>query len=304
MNGVAMLESAILIASDVERTAAAYAAGLDQRPERGSDGMELHSGHDFTVIVTSAETLAEETGIQARRCGLAALCLATPDFDGLIRRAERAGATLEDGGLPAADKVVVRDPWGVPIILRRDTCRTTRSGERRHRMASQLVHLDILVPDLERERVFFEEAFGLKTVMQYRVGTGGFVYLADQRYRPGSHDFLLELVGPPDLEEREHRYLNAFGAGYDHLCYSSDNVELTYQRATASGFDEQTGPYQAYGGTLGWMTDPDGFEIEIVPRWPEMVGSKITGVLKGEPLIDRSAQPNLLALLSEEQRKR
>jgi lactoylglutathione lyase len=59
------------------------------------------------------------------------------------------------------------------------------------------------------------------------------------------------------------------GSGFDHLAISVDRLSDTVARLTAAGLEP--GPPQAPGGADGprvcWITDPDGYRIELV-EWP------------------------------------
>ncbi|WP_129788127.1 VOC family protein [Promicromonospora panici] len=69
-------------------------------------------------------------------------------------------------------------------------------------------------------------------------------------YRPGE--------GPVDV-----------GSGFDHLAIQVDELAATLDRLTDAGLGPE--PIQYPGGTHGpktsWLTDPDGYRIELV-EWP------------------------------------
>jgi lactoylglutathione lyase len=59
------------------------------------------------------------------------------------------------------------------------------------------------------------------------------------------------------------------GSGFDHLAIQADSLAATLERLTAAGLEP--GPVQYPGGPRGpktsWLTDPDGYRIELV-EWP------------------------------------
>ena len=59
------------------------------------------------------------------------------------------------------------------------------------------------------------------------------------------------------------------GSGLDHLAIQVDTLATTVETLTASGLEPE--PVQCPGGPQGpktsWLTDPDGYRIELV-EWP------------------------------------
>lgn len=59
------------------------------------------------------------------------------------------------------------------------------------------------------------------------------------------------------------------GTGFDHLAIQMDELAGTIETLTAAGLEP--GPLQLPGGPDGpktsWLTDPDGYRIELV-EWP------------------------------------
>jgi lactoylglutathione lyase len=80
---------------------------------------------------------------------------------------------------------------------------------------------------------------------------------------PGEEKVTLELVhrpcdGPVDV-----------GTGFSHLAVQVDNLGATIKSLTQAGLT--AGPVERPGGPNGpqtsWITDPDGYRIELV-QWP------------------------------------
>ena len=80
---------------------------------------------------------------------------------------------------------------------------------------------------------------------------------------PGELAASLELVHRPDGGRVD------VGSGFDHLAIQVDNLTATLERLTDAGLEP--GPVQHPGGPSGpktsWLTDPDGYRIELV-EWP------------------------------------
>ncbi|MBC6445722.1 VOC family protein [Actinokineospora xionganensis] len=67
------------------------------------------------------------------------------------------------------------------------------------------------------------------------------------------------------------------GSGFDHLAIQVDNLADTLQRLTEAGLEP--GPLEHPGGPDGpktsWLTDPDGYRVELV-QWPPTLPDGIT----------------------------
>ncbi|MEV4241654.1 VOC family protein [Nocardia sp. NPDC050408] len=89
----------------------------------------------------------------------------------------------------------------------------------------------------------------------------------------GSHLVILAFPGEPAASlELVHRPAGGrvdVGSGFDHLAIQVDALAATLQRLTDAGLEP--GPVQYPGGPHGpktsWLTDPDGYRIELV-QWP------------------------------------
>jgi catechol 2,3-dioxygenase-like lactoylglutathione lyase family enzyme len=141
-------------------------------------------------------------------------------------------------------------------------------------------HVSILTHDLRRSQRFYENLLGLRTVYEYVENDGGFVFLVDSYYDRQQHSFMLEIIGPPDLEPREEVLLSARGPCYDHLCFVAEDVAAAWREALARGAVPVDEPAQAYGNWLAWLRDADGNDVEIMgPLSPEVISDALrTGV--------------------------
>ena len=115
-------------------------------------------------------------------------------------------------------------------------------------------HFNFNVLDLEKSLDFYDKALGLKPVWEKVASDGSFklVYLGD-----GETDFQLELTW---LRDRTEPY--NLGECEFHLALNTDNYEETFKKHQDMGVvvfvNESMGIY--------FITDPDGYWIEILPR--------------------------------------
>ena len=115
------------------------------------------------------------------------------------------------------------------------------------------------VTDLDRSLVFYT-AVGYVELGRIEVGDGSRLVILKFPDEPAAS---LELVhrpsdGPVDV-----------GSGFDHLAIQVETLAATLESLTEAGLGP--GPLQYPGGPHGpktsWLTDPDGYRIELV-EWP------------------------------------
>ena len=115
-------------------------------------------------------------------------------------------------------------------------------------------HFNFNIFDLDRSLKFYEEALGLKEVRRKEAEDGTFilVYLGD-----GKTNFSLELTW---MRDREEPY--DLGDEEFHLALVTDDYEAAYKKHKEMGCIAFENP--AMG--IYFITDPDGYWIEIVPK--------------------------------------
>lgn len=112
-------------------------------------------------------------------------------------------------------------------------------------------HFNFNILDLDRSLRFYDEALGLKPVRSRETDSYKLVFLGD-----GKTDFCLELTylfdrkEPYDLGEQEY-----------HLAFTTPNYDEAYARHQAMGCVAQES-----NGRFYFITDPDGYWIEIIRR--------------------------------------
>ncbi|MDO4690784.1 MAG: VOC family protein [Fusobacterium sp.] len=120
-------------------------------------------------------------------------------------------------------------------------------------MKFHFIHENFNVLDLDKSIKFYEEALGLKIARKKFAEDGSYkiVYLED-----GITDFQLELTW---LADRDKKY--DLGDEEFHLAFRVDDYDAAFKKHTEMGcvvyVNEKMGIY--------FITDPDGYWLEIVP---------------------------------------
>ena len=121
-------------------------------------------------------------------------------------------------------------------------------------MNFSFAHFNFNVFDLEKSLKFYKEALGLEPVRKKEASDGSFtlVYLGDKET-----DFLLELTY---LRDRKEPY--NLGELEYHLALETDDMEAAHK------LHEEMGVicYENPGMGIYFISDPDGYWIEIVPK--------------------------------------
>ncbi|WP_327406221.1 VOC family protein [Streptomyces sp. NBC_01288] len=115
------------------------------------------------------------------------------------------------------------------------------------------------VTDLDRSLTFYT-ALGYGELGRVEIGDGARLVILSF---PGEPAASLELVHRPDDGPVD------VGSGFDHLAIQVDTLTTTLETLTEAGLEPE--PLQYPGGPHGprtsWLTDPDGYRIELV-EWP------------------------------------
>ncbi len=117
----------------------------------------------------------------------------------------------------------------------------------------RFAHFNFNVLDLTRSLAFYNEALELSSVREKEAADGSFrlVYLGD-----GETDFQLELTW---LRDRTEPY--NLGELEYHLAFVTDRYDELFARHKAMGCI----CYENPGMGIYFISDPDGYWIEIVP---------------------------------------
>ncbi|MGM0471200.1 MAG: lactoylglutathione lyase [Bacillota bacterium] len=127
-------------------------------------------------------------------------------------------------------------------------------------MDYKFVHACIRVLDLEESINFYQDALGLEVVSENDFPEDEFtlVYMSND-----DNDFELELTYNYDRQEPY-----TIGNGYSHLAVTVNDLQQSYQQHQEAGYkvSELKSLDQAAEGGYYFLTDPDGYRIEIIQK--------------------------------------
>ncbi len=121
-------------------------------------------------------------------------------------------------------------------------------------MNFKMVHNNINVKDLDKSLAFYKEALGLTEARRKEAADGSFilVYLTD-----GSMPHLLELTWLRDWDRPYNLGDNEF-----HLAFATDDYQAAHEKHKAMDCI----CYENPGMGIYFISDPDGYWLEIVPE--------------------------------------
>lgn len=122
-------------------------------------------------------------------------------------------------------------------------------------MKFQFAHYNYNVINLEKSISFYQEALGLHEVRRTEAADGSFilVYLGD-----GATGFQLELTWLRDWGKESYN----LGDNEIHLAFTVDDMEAAHQKHKEMGCI----CYENPGMGIYFISDPDGYWLEIVPE--------------------------------------
>ena len=120
-------------------------------------------------------------------------------------------------------------------------------------MKFTMVHNNLNVFDLEKSLRFYQEALGLTVVREKNAEDGSYkiVYLGD-----GTSSHQLELTWLRDMDRPYDLGDNEF-----HLAFAVDDMEAAHKKHAEMGCICYENPKMG----IYFITDPDGYWLEIVP---------------------------------------
>lgn len=125
---------------------------------------------------------------------------------------------------------------------------------------AKIIHTMLRVLDEERSVSFYKQAFDLDIAKRLDFDSFTLVYL-----RNDENDFEVELTINKDQEEAYD-----LGNGYGHFAVVVDDLESEHRRFEAAGFEpRKIVEFERDGALLAkffFVTDPDGYEIEVMQR--------------------------------------
>lgn len=120
-------------------------------------------------------------------------------------------------------------------------------------MKFKMVHENYNVYDLQKSMDFYEKALGLKEKRRKEAPDGSFiiVYMGSDE-----NDFLLELTWLKDMDRPYN-----LGDCEFHLAFQTDDFEAAHEKHKEMGCICFENPEMG----IYFITDPDGYWLEIVP---------------------------------------
>ncbi|MDP0929731.1 VOC family protein [Paracoccus onubensis] len=125
---------------------------------------------------------------------------------------------------------------------------------------AKMIHSMIRVMDEARSLAFYKDAFGLEIAQRFDFETFSLIYLSNSE-----SSFELELTVNKDQNASYE-----LGNGYGHLAVSVEDVDAEHARLTALGHRPRKlvdfAPAGQVIARFFFITDPDGYEIEVLQR--------------------------------------
>ena len=125
---------------------------------------------------------------------------------------------------------------------------------------AKIIHTMIRVLELDRSLEFYEQAFGLTPSHQLDFDDFALVYL-----RNDENDMEIELT----LNKGESTPYS-HGNGYGHVAMCVDDLDAEHKRFAELGFEPTEtvafAPDNKLLARFFFVTDPDGYEIEVLQR--------------------------------------
>lgn len=125
---------------------------------------------------------------------------------------------------------------------------------------AKIIHTMIRVLDLDRSKSFYQQAFGLRPSHELDFEDFALVYL-----RNDENDMEIELtLNKGRTKEYKH------GNGYGHVAMCVDDLDDEHERLTELGIEPtdivEFAPDNNLLARFFFVTDPDGYEIEVLQR--------------------------------------
>jgi lactoylglutathione lyase len=117
------------------------------------------------------------------------------------------------------------------------------------------------VGDLDRSIRFYTDVLGMKLLRRKEYPEGKFT-LAFVGYGDEAHDSVIELTYNWGVESYE------LGSGFGHLALEVDDVYRAAEEIRARGgrILREPGPMNAGTTLIAFVSDPDGYPIELIGR--------------------------------------
>jgi lactoylglutathione lyase len=126
---------------------------------------------------------------------------------------------------------------------------------------AQFLHTMVRITDPDRSRAFYE-ALGFRFEHEMDIVREGEREATNYFFGIGDQESVLELTFNHDGRSYE------IGTGYGHIALAVDDLDGTLARLKEQGIEPDKPPYRVRegGSRLAFVTDPDGYRVEIIER--------------------------------------
>jgi lactoylglutathione lyase len=126
---------------------------------------------------------------------------------------------------------------------------------------TRYLHTMYRITDPDRSRAFYE-ALGLEFRRDMDIVRNGEKEATNYFFGVPGQDEELELTFNHDGRTYE------VGSGYGHIALAVDDLDGTLERLASQGIQPDKPPYQVRegGSRLTFVTDPDGYRVELIER--------------------------------------
>lgn len=125
----------------------------------------------------------------------------------------------------------------------------------------RLLHTMLRVGDLDRSLAFYTEVLGMRLLRRNDYPEGKFT-LAFVGYQDESEGSVLELTHNWDTSEYD------LGNAYGHIALEVDDAYKACEQIKQKGgrVTREAGPMKHGKTVIAFVTDPDGYQIELIQR--------------------------------------
>ena len=125
----------------------------------------------------------------------------------------------------------------------------------------RILHTMLRVGDLDKSIAFYTDVLGMQLLRQKDYPKGEFT-LAFLGYGDEAKHTVLELT----YNWGKHNY--ELGTGFGHIAINVEDVYQATEKAKAQGatVTREAGPMNAGNTIVAFLTDPDGYEIELLSK--------------------------------------
>ena len=125
----------------------------------------------------------------------------------------------------------------------------------------RILHTMLRVGDLDKSIAFYTQVLGMELLRQKDYPKGKFT-LAFLGYGPEAEHPAIELTHNWGEDNYE------IGNGFGHIAINVDDVYKAVERAKEQGAEviREAGPMSAGTTIVGFLKDPDGYEIELLSK--------------------------------------